>query len=141
MKDLHSNVKVSRGLSPAAYTTSQNGTEVDLAGFEAAECVITTGVVTDGTHTFKIEESDVSGSGYATAADDDVIGVVNSTGVILTTAAGDDNQVARIGYRGRKRYVRIVTVAAGTTTGGIYGAVWVLGQPRNAPVANQDATT
>lgn len=136
MKDIHSLIKLATSLAPAARTASANGADVDRQGFESVELLLLTGVVTDGTHTITLEESDVGGgSGYTAVAAGDYIG--GTTSLVLTTAAGDDNTVGRLGYAGTKRYVRAVVVASGTTTGGIYGAAILLGNPRHAPVAEQ----
>ncbi|MBD0837375.1 hypothetical protein [Streptomyces sp. TRM68416] len=128
----YNNLLAKRSLAPAARTASANGTTVDRAEddamFQDALVVIDAGVVTDGTHTFEVQESD-DGASWSAAADEDLQGAEPAV-----TAANDDT-VYEIGYLGAKRYVRVaVTVTGGPATGGVYGAAVVLSNPRRAPV-------
>jgi hypothetical protein len=115
--DFNSNMDVVQSISPAAKTASGNGTGVDCANYGEVEILFLAGIRTDGTHTPTVEESDTLGSGYATVAAADLVG---TTPVAITT-----DSVQRIGYVGKKRYVRAVVTVAGATTGAIYGA-WVV---------------
>ena len=74
--------------------------------------------------TFTVQESDASGSGYADAAADDIVG---SNGVSATAG------IKTLGYTGSKRYVRVVVAC---TTAGDASASFVLGNPH---VAKTDA--
>lgn len=81
--------------------------------------VITTAAVTDGSHTFTVQDSD-DGTTWAAAAAGDVQGtapVVNSTKA---------NTVLDVGYRGIRRYCRLSVTTSGATTGGVYSAAAVL---------------
>ncbi len=122
-RDLDKTIKTTISLSPAARTASANGTGVDIAGFDQVAIVFITGVVTDGTHTPTIEESDSSGSGYTT------VDSSNLSGTLAALAAG----VLEIGYLGTKRYIRAVITAAGTTTGAVTSALVVAGGARTLP--------
>jgi hypothetical protein len=122
------NLDVAVSLTHAARTTSANGTAIDLQGFQAAVVVVNAQAWTDGTHTFSIEESDASGSGYAAVAAANLDG---SAPVI--TAAGGQLATYRVGYLGIKRYIRVVQTVAGATTGAIIGAVVLRMHPRKAP--------
>jgi len=107
------------GATPAA------GDWIDMQGFEALTFVVSTGTVTDAGDangfSFEIQEGDTTAASGATAvADADLIGLESA---LTVTADTDDNVlVGSIGYRGEKRYVRVV--ATGTT--GTNAAVTVI---------------
>lgn len=125
MEDLKNNADVAHSLAPAARTVSANGTGVDLQGFESAMAVFYAGVVTDGTHTPTIEESDDNSTFTAVAAK-------YQQGTLAVLAA---NVPQRVGYIGLKRYIRAVITAAGTTTGAVTSAFVVRADPMSAPAA------
>jgi outer membrane lipoprotein SlyB len=131
MKDLYSNTKFARSLSPAARTASANGVGVDRAQndsyYQEAKVVVSTGTITDGTHTIEVQESD-DNSTFTAVADADLQGTEPAI------VAADDDKTFEIGYLGRKRYLRVIVTVAGATTGGVYGAGIELGKPRRAPV-------
>jgi len=89
---------------------------VDMRGFNALDIALVTGTITDaGTasgYTVKLQESDttVAGDFADVAVADAINGVVSVTN---TVDADDDKIIGRLGYVGRKRYVRLV--ATGTT--------------------------
>lgn len=125
MEDLKNNADVAHSLAPAARIASANGAGVDLQGFESAMVVFYTGVVTDGTHTPSIEESDDNSTFTAVPA-------ARQQGTLAVLAA---NVPQRVGYIGLKRYIRAVITAAGTTAGAVTSAFVVRADPRSAPVA------
>ncbi|MFR0354164.1 hypothetical protein [Streptomyces sediminimaris] len=131
MKDAYNNLLTLSSLTPAAYTASTNGTTVDRAGdnlFQDALVAIPVGTVTDGTHTFEVQESD-DDTTWSAVADEHLQG----TEPAVTSAT--DQTVYEIGYKGSKRYLRVVTTVTGSpATGGVYGAHVVLANPRVAPV-------
>lgn len=115
--------------------TTVNGTTVDKAdpsggydGFTSAVAVIVAGTVTDGTHTFVIQESDNGSTGWAAAAAADIQG-----GPVALTSA-DSDTIAELGYTGNKRYIRLSVTSASTTVGGVFGGVIVLGGETSRPV-------
>lgn len=132
MIDLAANIKVVESIAkPTANTADTNGASADREGFDAVAAVIRTGVITDGTHTFKLQESDDDAAWTdVAAADQDVYGNDGS----LAIEADDDDLTVYVNYHGIKRYVRAVVTVAGETTGGIYRADFVLGAPHNRPV-------
>ncbi len=153
-RDLHSNIKTVKHLSAAAYTTTQTPSNgVDLKGFNAAEFLISVGVITNIANspapswTFKLQESDSQSSGFTdvVTAGDVLVGSAKSpvttpnatTGVFLTVdGAAEDDETYRIGYIGNKRYVRVVATAALTPGSSPLSIVAVLGQPGLAPAAD-----
>ena len=126
-RDLIHNVKAAESLRPAARTATVNGQGVDLAGFDSAMFVVAAGAWTDGSHAITAQESDDNSSYSAVAAAD----LIGSQPTI--SAAGGGNQVYQWGYRGTKRFVRLVSTVSGTTTGAVYGGVVIAGHPRKLP--------
>jgi hypothetical protein len=122
-KDLYAELAPATSLAPAARTASANGTGVDLQNYQANAVFITSGTITDGTHTPKIQDSD-DNSTFADAAAADVVGS-------LTALASNTTREAS--YIGGKRYIRVVATVSGATTGGVYSAVVVRGRPRTLP--------
>ncbi|WP_329311704.1 hypothetical protein [Streptomyces sp. NBC_01262] len=133
MKDAYSNITLRETLSIATRTASANGTGVDrnTSGMmcQDAMIVVHTGTITDGTHTVEVQDSD-DNTTFAAVAD------AYLQGTEPAIVAADDNKLFIIGYKGPKRYLRVAVTAAGTTTGGVYGATVVLADPRVAPVVH-----
>lgn len=125
MKDIHNDLSFAQTVKPAAYTATVTGAGVDLQGFEAAEVLIAPGTKTDGTHTPKLQESD-DNSAFSDVASGDLNG---------SFAAIASETPQKVGYKGTKRYVRVVVTVSGATTGAVYGAYIVKGRPRHAPVS------
>jgi hypothetical protein len=119
--DLASNVAVALALSPAVQSaTKSDATIIDLQGCSAAAIVVNTGaIVGAGDYTISLVHGDASDlSGGAAATSDDLIGSFPAT------LAADSSYC--VGYRGGKRYVRVViTKNSGTSIAA--GAVVVKG--------------
>lgn len=130
---VYTNVTARQTLPPAARTATANGTGVDRnVGsnmHRTAMVVVSTGAITDGTHTIEVQDSD-DNSAFAAVAD------AFLQGAEPAVVAADDNKLFFIGYIGSRRYLRVVTTVAGATTGGIYGADILLGEPRRGPVSH-----
>lgn len=132
--DLHNNVKtqIARNFVAITSNTTSAGSIIDLKGYGSCEFVIASGTLTDGAYAILIEDGAASDlSDNAAVADDYLLG----TEAAAAFAATDDNTVKKIGYVGSKRYVRLSIVSTSVTSGGIIGAVAVLGKADNAPVA------
>jgi len=125
---MYHNISPAISLAPAARTANEAGAAVDLAGFYGALVVIETGAITDGTHTFELQES-ADGSNWAPVADTDLLGTEP------VVKAGDENKVFSVGYLGDKRYIRVAVNVSDASNGGVYSAVVLRGFPRHAPVA------
>jgi hypothetical protein len=116
----------------AARTGSANGTAVDrmqggLAAYRSAMLVVNAGVVTDGTHAFKIQVSD-DNSTWADAPAADV------QGSAISVTSANDQAAFTLGYNGSARYMRAVSTVTGSpATGGLYAAGFVLSEPRRTP--------
>lgn len=122
-RDIHNEVSVTSSLAPAARTASANGTGVDLAAYRAAAVTFVVGTITDGTHTPKLQESDDN----STFTD---VSAANQSGTLAALASNTNQEVS---YLGTKRYIRAVSTVAGATTGGVYAAVVIRGNPDTAP--------
>ena len=110
-------------VAPAAKTTTSTGSSADLAAYEGAIALLMVGTITDGTHTPKLQESNDNST-----FTDVVAGDLEGTFAALTTGV---NQA--IGYKGRQRYIKVVVTVAGATTGGVYGALVLRGDPHQTP--------
>ncbi|MBU2483900.1 MAG: hypothetical protein KKG78_02355 [Alphaproteobacteria bacterium] len=127
MRDLYSNVGVSLALAPAVQSASVDGVAIDTLGFNSAAFTVNTGaIVSAGDFSVKLQESDASGSGFADVA----AGFVDTNAPATLEAAS----AYKLGYRGNKRYARLVLTKAGGTSIAA-GASVVLGDPTEAPVA------
>jgi len=140
-RDIHNNLHVRRGISPAAAVVDNTpfvSQIADLLGYEAAEFVILTGALADADATFTtlVEHGDAANMSDAAAVpDDQLIGL--ETQASFTFA--DDDKVFKIGYRGPKRFARVTVTPAANTGNTFVAGVWVLGHPRNRPTANPPA--
>jgi hypothetical protein len=127
MRELASNLKVLPALSPAVQAATINGVAIDMLGFGSAAFILTTGaIVGSGDFSAKLQESDVSGSGYTDVAAVDQIGSFAATAVADATA--------KVSYIGTRRFARLVlTKATGTSIAA--GAIAILGRASSRPVA------
>jgi len=128
MKDGISGIGVVASIAPAVQTATKKGDAVDLRDFNQATLIINTGAIAgSGDFTASIQESDTTTDGdFAAVAAGDLLGSVPD--VLDATSA------YKLGYVGNKRYVRaVLTLNSGTSIAA--GAVFVLGQPYDAPVA------
>lgn len=134
-QDIASSVKVTGAFNPAAALTANaanNGVIIDTQGFESVMVALQSGVITDGAFAYKLQEGDVSNlSDAADVATTDYITSFGTGSFALT----DDNVTKKIGYRGAKRYVRVVITQSGATTGGFISALAILSAAKNTPVA------
>lgn len=125
-RDLHNAISTAVTIAPAANrTATTNGTGIDLAGYRSAVALVQFGVVTDGTWTPTIEESD-DNSSFATATD--------ISGSFTATTSSNDETVQEVSYTGSKRYIRVVvTETVASTTGALFNALIVRGHPITQP--------
>ena len=124
MRDINNNVSVVKTLNPATQNSNVSGFGVDLQGYEAAMAVVLSGVVTDGTHTPRLQESDDNAT-FTDVISDDLDGAFSNIAA---------NAVQQVGYKGAKRYIRMAMTSSGAT-GALYGGLIVRGIPHHAPVS------
>ena len=134
--DLHNNCKAARALSPAAAAITDNTAQVsqiiDRAGFGGVEFFIATGTLADADATFTVLVEDGEDSGLtdnAGVADAYLIG----TEALASFTFSDDNVVKKIGYFGKKRYVRLTITPANNTGNAPLCVIAVKVNPRIGP--------
>lgn len=127
-KDSHSNVKAVAAINPAVKTDAENGATIDLKGFASALVIVQTGAIAGaGDFSAKLQHSDTTDNGdFADVPAADQVGTI--PGTMAATS------VYRVGYLGKKRYLRVATIDNGGTSV-VIGATAILGMPHHAPVA------
>lgn len=136
LRDLHNSVGVANSIDPAAHTATVEGKGVDTRGYDSCEVVVACGTVTDGTHVISLEESDDNvDANYSAVASADLLGSAP------TLSSSNEEQAFRFGYRGGKRYVRVISTVSGATTGGVYGAVVEVSHAHETPTDDPTAAT
>jgi hypothetical protein len=128
MRDLANNIGAVLALSPAVQAATIKGSAIDLLGFESAAIVINTGAIAGaGDFTAKLQESD-------TTTDGDFTDVAAGHLIGSLPASLEADSTVKQGYRGFKRYIRVVlTKNSGTSIAA--GAVAVKGHAHLRPVA------
>lgn len=131
--DMHHDTKQLTGMTLQAISTNTttNGEIIDTALFEGLEFLLIAGTITDGAYAVSLEEGDDSGlSDAAAVSAEETLGDADF-------ADTDDDSSKRIGYIGKKRYVRLKVVSTGVTTGvDSFGAVALLGMAMHRPTAD-----
>jgi hypothetical protein len=128
MQDVKNSISSAITVAPVVRTDGTvTGAGVDLLGFAGACLVVSTGVVTDGTHTVEVQDS-ADNSTFVAVAD------AYLTGAEPAIVAADDATVYEIGYQGTKRYLRAVIVTTGATTGAVVSAVVIRTGGRKQPI-------
>jgi hypothetical protein len=128
-RDIKNSVDAAHSLEPALRpTATYNGAGVDLQGYNEAMALVYFGAYTNGTHTPSLQESD-DNSTYTNVANTDMDGTFAAV-----SGAGGANTVQRIGYRGSKRYLRVVMTVASGATGAASAAIIVRGAAASEPV-------
>lgn len=128
IRDHDKSIASVQAIAPAAKTTTTTTSGVDLAGFESVAVILSAGVITDGTHTPKLQDSPDNSTWTDVAA-------ANQSGTLtaLTSGAGGSaNQ--EVGYLGTQRYLRFVmTVTGSPSTGGVYAVNVIKAGARTLP--------
>lgn len=138
-QDLHDNIKVLSVFDPidlGTGDTAKVGEIIDRQDAAALEFIIQTGSLADADATFTVlvEEGDISTmSDAAAVADADLLGTEASASFVFS----DDNKIAKIGYIGAKRYVRLTVTPANNTGAVLISACAILGSLRGAPNTTQ----
>lgn len=135
-KAMQESVKAQRVIAPLAIgaNATKTGKIVDRAGYGGVEFVASYGAVTTtGTIlTLVAFEGDVTGT-MTSIADADLIGTeaLASLPVQATSRTSEvgKNVSKRLGYKGKKRYVRVDAVGTGTTSVGCVSVEALLFNP------------
>lgn len=144
MHDMHSGISIATLIGAATLAADNTPAAVDLQGFDAAEIVLAIGVggiTFSGTNKveFVLTHSD-DDSTYTNVADADMLGVTNiSNGIIKSLVAAHAAAAHyRYGYKGGKRYLKLLADFSGTHgTGTPIAASVIKGIPELGPCANQ----
>lgn len=144
-RDLSSNVKVAKALTAQAVTgtdTSVNGDGIEVGPEIAAMFTAVMGPSGDALGPalradFRLEESDDDIS-YSAVADEDLTGtpvvVAGKTGVIASIDdAAEDDAAVKGGYRGSKKYCRMVVDLVGAHASGFAVAATAILKPTEMP--------
>lgn len=121
-------LKFAKALNIQAITASSTvaGNSIDTKGFESLTFLYEVGARTDGTFTVLIQDSD-DDSTFADVVDTFLIGTESA----INTA----NTIKKIGYVGKKRYVKLSFVASAVTSGATVSATAILSHSATNPVA------
>lgn len=139
--DLHSNIKQSLAIIPAAIgaNATKTGLIIDRQGYGGVEFVVDYGSVTTtgSIVTLVLKEGDVTGT-LTSVADVDMLGTEALASMLAgARVAGTGKEVSkRLGYKGTKRYVQLSAVQTGTTSVGAISATALLFNPSLVPVSN-----
>lgn len=127
-RELSSIIGTARAIDPAVLAASTNGQLVDTLGYDSVTFVAAVGAIAGaGNMTLKVQEGDL-----ANASDQADVAATDITVAFATPLVTNTTQ--RIGYRGGKRYVRLVaTLNSGTSVA--VGAVAILAHAQTKPVA------
>ena len=148
MQDLSNNIELGNSIINAVKTAAENGSGIDLQGFEEATAVVSVGAEGDtlsGSVYFEVslEHSD-DDSTYTDCVQADIVnGTIDAGGIWLKldgTTGGDPDTTGgqwQVGYVGGKRYVRLVLAKTGThSTGTPISGLIVKSRPRHGAVSN-----
>lgn len=140
MQDIHSEMSVAVAIAAAALAADNTPPAVDLIGFNGAEVVLSIGVggiTFSGTNKieFVLTHSN-DDSTYTAVTDADMLGVTGiSNGIIKSlTSAHAAAAAYRFGYKGGKRYLKLLADFSGTHgTATPIAAVVIKGEPGFEP--------
>jgi len=112
--------------------TTTVGNIIDTQGYEGLTFIFLSGTLTDGAYLPLIEDGDNDALGDAAVVTDTFL---LGTEAEAAFALADDNETTRIGYVGKKRYVRVSLVSSATSSGGGLGCIAVKSSWRNNATA------
>jgi hypothetical protein len=142
LRDLYSNLNPVMAFEPAVVTADGNGATIDTRGYDSVMLVAALGATGDTLSgsvkiELEVEHSD-DGSSWSDCADADLHKVVTGTNTgtfAVIDSNTEDQAVYSTGYRGTKRYVRMVANLTGTHTNGTeIAGVAILGHAHGEPV-------
>lgn len=145
MKDIHSGMTAAVAIGAAVLSADNTPPAIDMLGYDAAEIILAIGIggiTFSGTNKieFKLTHSD-DDSTYTAVELKDVLGVasVGSGGIIKTlNSEHAAAAVYRFGYKGGKRYWKLLADFSGTHgTGTPIAAIAIKGRGHDNPQANQ----
>lgn len=135
MRDMHNNIEPKVALSPESAFTDDGtyvGPIIDRLGYDSVEFLILCGKLLDAAATFtpSIEAGDNAAlSDAAAPAANEYLGTI----ALATFTQADDYLVKKLGYTGKKRYLRLTMTPANNASEAFVAAVAVLGHAHNLP--------
>lgn len=147
--DIISELNLTQGANQTLSGTTPNGSAaIDMQGYEALTVYLQTGTVTDAGaaagFTAVIQHSDTTAAvDFVTCTSDQLI--ANSAGattIAVTSDDDDDLTKSGVGYRGGKRYVRVL-ITGTSATNAVVRVLFLRGRNSSvsAPMATIGATT
>jgi len=144
MEDIHTRMSTAIAVAAAVYAANSTPVTIDLLGYDAAEIILAIGIggitfTTANKIEFVLSHSD-DDTTYTPVTDAHLLGVTGTTAGIIKSliALQAAATVSRFGYKGGKRYLRVLAQFSGTHgTGTPLAGVAILGDAALAPVANQ----
>lgn len=144
MKDLHSHISLVTAIGAAVLTADNTPAAIDLQGYQSAEIALAIGVggiTFSGTNKieFKLTHSDDDVT-YTDVTPADMLGVAVASGGIIKSLVAAHAAAAsyRYGYKGGKRYLKLLADFSGTHgTGTPIAAMIIKGHGADNPQANQ----
>lgn len=123
----------------SSYTTNQ----IDTLGFRYLRLVLLLGATDAALTAWNLQESDVSGSGFAdiTVNAATPLKAVGTTGDARLPTATDDGLIFEmfVDLKGRKRYLSaVITVGVGASVGGFYTCLALLSRAEESPNTNAE---
>lgn len=136
MRDIYNKAKLDHLISPQTETGDNPivSSIIDCKGFDAILLGLVTGTMSDSncTSTVLLEESDDSGMSGASAVDDnDLLG----TEALAAPIFSDDTVTKKLGYKGRKRYIRLTVTPSGNTGNFIIAGIAIKMKAHAEPTA------
>jgi len=138
--DLHTLIEVTPALNIQTISsdTTTAGIIIDTVDFNAAEFTLLSGAITTGVFTPLIEDGDDSGLSDAAPVDPSfLLGTIAGA----TFGVNDDNAAKKIGYVGKKRYVRLSIVTISSPSGVANGIISVTAVKGIPGIHDIDANT
>ncbi|MCV9965463.1 hypothetical protein OIU34_26650 [Pararhizobium sp. BT-229] len=144
MKDLHSHITLAVAIGNAVLAADNTPVAIDLQGYDAAEIELSIGaggITFSGTNKieFVLTHSD-DDTTYAPVTTADMLGVTVATGGIIKSLVAAHAAAAayRFGYKGNKRYLKLLADFSGTHgTGTPIAANVIKAHGFSNPQANQ----
>lgn len=124
MKDINSSYEIKKALTPSSTSdnTALTGTIIDLSMYAAVLFALSAGSLADADATFAVtlqvgDASNLSDAANAPAAD--------IIGSLPAPVFSDDDTASQFGYKGLKRYARIVVTPSANASAATFSAVAV----------------
>ena len=128
MSDVYNSIAPISVLNPSGtpITASFATSAASMVGFRSAMAWVVPGVISDGTHTPKLQECSTSGGAYLDVQPASLQGAFTALG---------SNTPQQVGYIGTQPYIRVFVTVSGATSGGYYCAAVILGSPFSWPAS------